>query len=248
MSAALRIAEVFESIQGEGIYLGARQIFVRLAGCNLECPYCDTPIARDADAAEAVVYSGARSDRLANPVPVTALVECARAFAGAARPHSVSWTGGEPLLQAGALADAMAAAREAGLRNYLETNGTLPDAMGALAPLVDFVAADVKLPTASAVEWDASLVADFLRVAAGPDLFVKTVVTEQTPPAEVAEAARVVAGVSRTIPMVIQPASPVRPGVRPPAEADLMEMQAAALSELGDVRIIGQMHRKLGVR
>ena len=36
------IVEIFSSIQGEGLLVGRRQIFVRFAGCNLDCNYCDT--------------------------------------------------------------------------------------------------------------------------------------------------------------------------------------------------------------
>ncbi|MCW5937752.1 MAG: 7-carboxy-7-deazaguanine synthase QueE [Fimbriimonadaceae bacterium] len=41
----LRIAEVFESIQGEGMWLGTPSTFVRVSGCNLRCRWCDTPYA-----------------------------------------------------------------------------------------------------------------------------------------------------------------------------------------------------------
>ncbi|MBI2447469.1 MAG: 7-carboxy-7-deazaguanine synthase QueE, partial [Candidatus Omnitrophica bacterium] len=37
-----KISEIFSSIQGEGLYLGKRQIFVRFYGCNMRCAYCDT--------------------------------------------------------------------------------------------------------------------------------------------------------------------------------------------------------------
>jgi len=41
----LRIAEVFASIQGEGIWAGIPSVFVRVSGCNLRCVWCDTPYA-----------------------------------------------------------------------------------------------------------------------------------------------------------------------------------------------------------
>ncbi len=37
-----KISEIFSSIQGEGLYLGKRHIFVRFFGCNMRCAYCDT--------------------------------------------------------------------------------------------------------------------------------------------------------------------------------------------------------------
>jgi 7-carboxy-7-deazaguanine synthase len=41
----MRIAEIFRSLQGEGRLTGVESIFVRTAGCNLRCRYCDTPYA-----------------------------------------------------------------------------------------------------------------------------------------------------------------------------------------------------------
>ena len=41
----LRIAEIFTSIQGEGVWVGTPSVFVRVSGCNLRCVWCDTPYA-----------------------------------------------------------------------------------------------------------------------------------------------------------------------------------------------------------
>ena len=42
MTKTAKIAEIFDSIQGEGPYIGYRQLFIRFCGCNLLCDYCDT--------------------------------------------------------------------------------------------------------------------------------------------------------------------------------------------------------------
>jgi 7-carboxy-7-deazaguanine synthase len=45
VASRLRIAEIFASIQGEGIWAGTPSTFVRVSGCNLRCSWCDTPYA-----------------------------------------------------------------------------------------------------------------------------------------------------------------------------------------------------------
>ena len=250
MAAALRLVEVFESAQGEGIYLGARQTFVRLAGCNLSCPYCDTPAARAAQVLDAEFPAGQYRGRRRNPVAVSELTGELESMAARTRLHSVSWTGGEPLMQAEALQEAMGLARAAGLRNYLQTNGTLPGAMRRVAGLCDFVAMDIKLPSASGLAWNGDAVLEFIRAAEMSGLFVKAVVTSLTGGDEIALAARTVARASRAIPFVIQPVTPVpqAPAIEPPSAEALLDLQAAALDALNDVRIIAQMHGRLGLR
>ncbi|TPW19783.1 MAG: Organic radical activating enzyme [Elusimicrobia bacterium] len=237
MTGAVRLVEVFSSIQGEGPYLGERQVFVRLGGCNLLCDYCDEPdtiplksgVLREAAAVKAAVLKAAKG-----------------------KPHpTVSWTGGEPLLQARPLAALMRWARGQGFKNYLETNGVLPKAFLEVRAVTDVAAVDLKLPSAAGKpRWKAH--AEFLRlVPAGS--FVKVVLTEATTDAEVTEAVRVTAENAPRLPFVFQPATAV-PSARgdgrmvvPPSAARLRGFVEAAKERLADVRIVPQWHTIWGL-
>ena len=103
----LRVVETFASIQGESTRAGEVCFFIRLAGCNLACSYCDTRYANEA---------GAGRD-----VSVDALVEAARD----ARIPLVEVTGGEPLLQPETPELCRRLLAE-GFTVLVETNGSLP--------------------------------------------------------------------------------------------------------------------------
>ena len=121
--------EIFHSIQGEGVSIGVPSVFVRLSGCNLQCLWCDTDYTWNF---EGTPY---KHDNDANPSYrkfVKEAVQCrlsAAEVAGAVakyRCHNVIFTGGEPMLQAGAVSEAMRLIR---LENpevsfEMETNGT----------------------------------------------------------------------------------------------------------------------------
>jgi organic radical activating enzyme len=100
----LQIAEIFYSIQGEGMWTGTPAVFVRLAGCNLACDFCDTDysIKRFATVDEVVSEVG----EIGGDCPMVIL------------------TGGEPLAQAEtpALVEAL---RRDGRRVHIESNGTI---------------------------------------------------------------------------------------------------------------------------
>lgn len=103
----LRIAEVFPSVQGEGLRQGEPTLFVRLAGCNLRCSFCDT---KDA------WKGGTLRTREAVVAEVRRLrLDCPAGWA--------CLTGGEPLLQdiSGLVRDL----RKEGLKVQVETNGTI---------------------------------------------------------------------------------------------------------------------------
>jgi len=104
--ASVDVAEIFESIQGESTWAGLGCFFVRLAGCNLRCGYCDTPES---------LKSGQQQ------VGVADVVHQARA----SRMPLIEVTGGEPLLQTEfpALVEALLEIRDRTV--LIETNGSV---------------------------------------------------------------------------------------------------------------------------
>ena len=101
----LQLAEIFYSVQGEGTWTGTPAVFVRLAGCNLSCAFCDTDYSLKFIASVDEVVARVRAE--GGDCPMVIL------------------TGGEPLAQAGtpALIEAL---RADGRRVHIESNGTMP--------------------------------------------------------------------------------------------------------------------------
>lgn len=114
-----KVAESFLSFQGEGLFAGRKAFFVRLFGCNVKCPWCDSKYAWSAVACES-----ASADELAQ-----------RAAASGAEMAVI--TGGEPCLQD--LLGLVAALRAKKIAAHLETSGTLE------IPDVDWIALSPKL-------------------------------------------------------------------------------------------------------
>ncbi|MBR5998220.1 MAG: 7-carboxy-7-deazaguanine synthase QueE, partial [Deltaproteobacteria bacterium] len=196
----LPLVEIFSSVQGEGAWVGRRQIFVRCAGCNLACAYCDTRHA----APPGILTEDGR--RLANPVAPEALLALVDAFLqrlpGAH--HSLSLTGGEPLLHAETLREILPFLRKK-LPIYLETNGTLPEALSKVLPHLDHVALDIKLSavTGEPTRWDAH--AEFLRLADPVGGCVKVRVAPELAEEELARAAALAAEKAPHLPLILQP-------------------------------------------
>lgn len=95
------LVEIFESLQGEGRHSGRPCVFVRFAGCNLRCPWCDTDV----------------SPRFS--VSLDDLVEEVSRF----RSRSIVLTGGEPTLVEG-MPELVAALKKRGFWIAVETNGS----------------------------------------------------------------------------------------------------------------------------
>lgn len=105
----LDVVEVFPTLQGEGPHAGKRAVFVRLAGCNLQCPGCDT--------------NYTRGRRYRSPQEVLEMIEAVSPPFSEERRELVVITGGEPFRQA--LSPLLFLLLRRGFHVQIETNGTL---------------------------------------------------------------------------------------------------------------------------
>ena len=219
------VLDIFESYQGEGPYVGAPQIFLRMGGCHLRCAYCDTPESWTTEGSTAW-EPGALADEL-------------RRRAAAGRFFSFSITGGEPLLQADFLADVLG--RLDVLPVHLDTSGTLPDRLERLIDRIDVVAMDVKLPSCPGTRADADETERTLTVAARKEVFVKMVLTRDSIEAEIADAAGMIRRVDPSIRLFLQPATPFA-GEEPPPPPRVARFRAIAEGEGLEVFVVPQIH------
>ena len=228
------ITEIFSSIQGEGIFLGARQIFVRFKDCNLSCIFCDEP--KDLISKE---YT-----------PLELMREVKRLETAKSWHHSVSLTGGEPLIYAEFLMEFLSLLKKNRLKSYLETNGTLPDALRKVIELVDIIAMDIKLPSSTGEKGYWREHREFLKIAAKKKVFVKAVITPDTLKGDVEEASELVKKIDAKVPFILQPATPTRPGDMMVGSETLLRFLdiASKTSALVTTRIIPQVHKILNVK
>ena len=98
----IKISEVFESLQGEGKYVGYPALFIRLSGCNRACDFCDTK------------YHTNGKDMNINEI---------KDKINNSKLERVIWTGGEPMLQKEEIQEIMNYTQL--YKHQLETNGDI---------------------------------------------------------------------------------------------------------------------------
>jgi len=228
-----RINEVFSSIQGEGKLIGRRQIFVRFSGCNLNCNYCDTPVSRGPD--YGVLFSArelfSQVDELITPD-----------F------HSVSLTGGEPLLHADFIKEFL---EEYNFDCLLETNGSLPHQISKIASLIKYASLDIKLPEHDSTSDYNKLFKNELKslnllIDEGINTYCKVVILPSTKVSMIGSTASKIADeISdiKKLSMVIQPAVPLELWKK----EKIFEISEKA-GEYMDVLTIPQVHKILKIR
>lgn len=235
------LVEFFSSIQGEGLLIGKRQVFIRFPGCNLECSYCDTDHNSSATCNFEITPGLRDFQKLPNPVSLHQVMERLTLWKSQwpFLHHSISITGGEPLLHSCLLADWLPSLRTV-LPILLETNGLLTEQLLDIINSVDIISMDIKLSSTSGHSdlWQQH--AEFLKATAQKSCYVKAVVGSATTQDEIIHTSRLIAGVRSDIPLIIQP---VTAQLSNHGLGDhLLLLQQAASMFLEDVRVIPQTH------
>lgn len=250
-----RVVEVFSSIQGEAELIGVRQIFLRFFGCNLRCAWCDSPETLTGPVLPGrVEQTPGRADfrSLPNPAPLESVLEAVLNLARLAPHHSVSVTGGEPLLHARFLERFLPRLRAAGLHVYLETNGLLPDHLRRVVKWVDWISMDFKPPSCTGdpcPDWLEQHEA-FLRVAAEHPharLLLKLIVGAEADEGEVRAAFALASCLAPDAVLTLQPVTPFGAVTRAPDMDAMLRWHALASEYVADVRVIPQVHKLIHV-
>jgi len=231
MDTKADILEIFSSVQGEGLQIGRRQIFVRFKACNLNCAYCDTDRSKDANAYDI--------DEILERIDSLNVLNIH---------NSVAMTGGEPLLYSKFLKGVLPKIKDRGLKVYLETNGTLAENLSDIIEYLDTISIDIKLPSVSNDRpcWQEHK--SFLEVAFAKEFFVKVVVSGSIDAAEFDKAIELVKEMSFDIPFVIQPETKKACSELNIQAAQILSLQERALKSLNNVFVIPQTHKIMGLR
>lgn len=235
----VRLNEIFTSVEGEGILLGTKTMFVRLSGCPLKCHWCDTPYALPMESGEA--YSTDQASRLISEKlhPNT---------------YKVNFTGGEPLAQHEAVIELAKHVKGLGIKTYLESACYDSARFAKVLPVIDICKIEFKLRDSRAVDEKnyATLLKNELEclefaVDGGKITYIKVVVTNSSSLKEFQDLlqkmfniveARDIAG------FIIQPSDKIDE----PTLDTLFGFYDTVYPFYNEVRIVPQMHKAIGVR
>lgn len=254
-----QIYEIFSSFQGEGVHVGRRQVFVRMAGCPLNCCYCDTPLSKkDSPLCRAEQHASTSDfELIRNPIEVNDLIPQIRNLM-TSDAKAVSYTGGEPLLQEEFLYSIADRCRRNGWKNYLDTSGFSARRFRKVVNVIDYAAIDVKLPDHQAV-----IAEDYSKLYANEiscievscdncaETIIKVVILPGTDGEYFTKVCKdirsIVENTSAELYFVIQPVT-LMGEMSQSFTKEIFELSERAGSYLKEVRVIPQVHKIIGIQ
>lgn len=221
MSNKVLIKEIFESIQGEGPYIGYNQLFIRFAKCNLNCKYCDTDFTTNLKeySIDELLYEVKKYDNI----------------------HSISLTGGEPLLDSNFLKEFLPKTDK---KIYLETNGTLFNELKEIIDYVDIISMDIKLNSTSNNGNLFETHKKFIEIAKVKELFLKVVFDENITEEEISSTIKIAK--ENSLEIILQPK--MDGNDLKLTEQGISNIYKKFVNEYTKIRLIPQVHKFLRVR
>ncbi len=226
-----KINEIFNSIQGEGAYIGYRQLFIRFCGCNMFCDFCDTDFNEGKE------------------ITVDGLVKKIESYDLSAI-HSISLTGGEPLMHYEFLKEFFGKIRskqmQYNLKIFLETNGTLHKQLLHILDDIDIISMDIKIDSAAKIGDIFSQHTKFIETALkkNKEIFGKIVFDENIRDFEINECCEI--GKRYNLPLILQPKmNGDTPAV---SNEKIMETFNKFTEKHKDTRLIGQVHKFFNIK
>lgn len=217
------IQDIFFSWQGEGPFIGFSQIFIRTAGCNLSCDYCD-----EQQIEPDQIRQVSLDDIITQITPYYKK-----------KPHSISLTGGEPLLQVDELKQLIPKLKHP---VFLETNGTLPDHLKEIMKDVTYFSIDYK------EDYDKEFIQCLTLLKDKKNVYVKFVLLKDFNILILQKLVKIISAINRTFPLILQPVTPIKSIKYRPTEKDLLRAYQASITHLDTVRVIPQTHKILGIK
>ena len=238
--ARARVSEIFTSIEGEGIFVGKKTLFIRFSGCHLKCRWCDTKYALPLDSGTDYQIDEIKDLIIKELQPFT---------------YKVNFTGGEPLLQTEAvigLADFIK--KQTNLKTYMESSCFDSELFSKILPYIDICKVEFKTDDSKVVEneeYDNLLLNEIrcleLAVESNKATYIKIVVTNST---NLESFKNLVYNISKKIKpsdilgFIIQPSF----GIDQPTSNKLLDTYDIVQPMFPEVRIIPQLHKEIGAR
>lgn len=235
-----RLIEIFSSIQGEGLWLGKPQVFVRFKGCKLHCSYCDTPLTHMHITESRIEEKPYNKNFIKRPLEWNK--EKLNDVISSFRIPSLALTGGEPLEQVDFLESWLPEVYEE-YEILLETSGVEVDALKRILPFLGMVSMDIKIPSATKEDALWEVHDAFLLQAKLKPCYAKIVFNEKITNDEI-EHVMMLAQKHNVVNFIFQPVSPIQ---KTELKRCFEVFQIFSEKFPHRVRFIPQVHKFLGI-